>query len=144
MRKFAIIFTLLITSFIYTNAQTNEDVTVSASKKGAYIQFDNLIFNFDTIIFGQEAKHDFLFKNTGTDTLKISEVRSTCGCTVPKWNSNAIAPGQSDKITVLYDSHRSGGFSKGITIYSNARNNEVIIMIEGEVTDNPKKPILGQ
>jgi hypothetical protein len=144
MKKFLILITFLVSSYTFVIAQTNEDVTVSASKTGAYIQFDNPIFNFDTLIFGQEAKHDFFFKNTGTDTLKISEVRSTCGCTVPKWNSNAIAPGQSDKITVIYDSHRSGGFSKGITIYSNARNNEVIIMIEGEITDNPNKPILGQ
>ena len=44
-------------------------------------------------------------------------------------------PGQSEKITVKYNTHRAGPFRKTITVYSNAENNVVILKIRGKVVD---------
>jgi hypothetical protein len=43
----------------------------------ANIKFDSLTFDMGTIHEGSmdNAKHDFIFKNTGTDTLKIGKVK---------------------------------------------------------------------
>lgn len=145
MIKQIIIFFSLIGSVNYVAySQTFADATVKKTRNGSYIEFVKTQHNFGTITFGEPALYDFVFTNTGNEPLIISNVKSTCGCTIVQWNNQPIAPGSSEKIPVSYDTKRSGGFSKGITVYSNAVNKEVILIIEGEVTANPNKPVLGE
>lgn len=109
----------------------------------AHIEFKETAHNFGTIIFGQPAICSFDFVNTGSDTLVISEIQSTCGCTVPKWSREPVPPKAKGTITVSYDSQRSGEFEKGITVFSNAENSAILLVIRGSVTTNPHKFILG-
>ena len=143
MKRYTIITCLLIyISISYSFAQS--DSTANQQKNGAFIQFKTLSHNFGKIIFSQEATYNFEFTNTGNTPLKISNVKSSCGCTIPKWSSEEIAPQSTGEIIVKYDSKRSGEFYKGITIYSNATNGDIVLIIEGEVTQNPNKPVLGE
>lgn len=141
-----IILALIFASALFSQgySQSFSDATVKKNTTGPYIDFAVTTHNFGTITFGEPASYSFVFTNSGTEPLIITNVRSTCGCTVPQWNTQKIAPGASDTITVSYDTKRSGGFSKGITVYTNAVNKEVILIIEGEVTANPNKPVLGE
>lgn len=109
----------------------------------AHIAFKNVRHDFGKVIFGQPAEHDFVFTNTGIDTLIIKEVQSTCGCTIPTWSQEPVAPGEKGVISVSYDTRRSGEFEKGITVFSNADNSAVLLVIAGFVTPNPHKEILG-
>ncbi|MCQ2960252.1 MAG: DUF1573 domain-containing protein [Bacteroidales bacterium] len=109
----------------------------------AHIEFKEGRHDFGKVIFGQPAVHDFVFVNTGVDTLIINEVQSTCGCTIPKWSDEPVAPGNKGVISVSYDTHRSGEFEKGITVFSNADNSAMLLVIAGFVTPNPNKQILG-
>jgi len=135
---------LLILLLVCATATTMYSQNEKKKKKGAYITFTNTNFDFDTIIFGQEATHEFTFTNTGNEPLTISNVKSTCGCTIPKWSSEEIQSGGTGSVLVKYDSNRSGGFTKGVTVYSNAVNGDIILIIEGTVTPNPNKAILGE
>lgn len=109
----------------------------------AHILFKEGSHDFGNIIFGEPAKFDFEFKNIGFDTLIISEVQSTCGCTIPKWSSDPVLPGEKGIVEVSYDTRRSGFFEKGITVFSNADNYALLLVIRGNVTSNPHKEILG-
>lgn len=109
----------------------------------AHIEFREGRHDFGKVIFGQPAEHDFVFVNTGSDTLIINEVQSTCGCTIPKWSQEPVAPGEKGVIAVSYDTRRSGEFEKGITVFSNADNSALLLVIAGYVTPNPHKEILG-
>ena len=98
-------------------------------------------FNFEneTIDYGKVAKDSngektFVFTNVGDAPLIIKNVQSSCGCTVPKKPENPIMPGEKGEIKVSYDTKRSGGFSKAITIFSNAKNARKVIKIKGFVT----------
>ncbi|HOS84449.1 MAG TPA: DUF1573 domain-containing protein [Bacteroidales bacterium] len=145
MKHFLHIPLLILCMFAsHVFSQSFSDATVKKQTKGPYIEFTKTTHSFGTITFGEPASYNFEFTNTGTEPLIITNVRSTCGCTVPQWNTQAIAPGASESITVSYDTKRSGGFSKGITVYTNAVNKEIILIIEGEVTANPNKPVLGE
>lgn len=110
----------------------------------AHIEFNTGVHDFGKIIFGEPASFDFVFTNTGADTLQINEVQSTCGCTIPKWSKEPVAPGEKGLITVSYDTRRSGEFEKGITVFSNADNSALLLVIKGLVTPNPHKEILGR
>ncbi|WP_440880734.1 DUF1573 domain-containing protein [Tenacibaculum sp. C7A-26P2] len=92
-------------------------LTVNAQE----IQFDEETIDYGKIAPGSEGKRVFKFTNVGDEPLIIESVQSTCGCTVPKKPEKPIMPGEKGEIEVSYDTKRKGGFSKAITIISNAK-----------------------
>lgn len=59
-----------------------------------------------TIKAGEKAVHIYKFKNTGKEPLIISDAKGSCGCTVPQWPKEPIAPGKGDKVE--FDSGKNG------------------------------------
>ena len=79
---------------------------------------------------GEEAVHYFEFTNTGTQALQIYEVRTTCSCTASEFPEKPVKPGESAKIKVTFDTHdKLGTYDKGVNIYSNAGEANLIITI---------------
>ena len=74
----------------------------------------------------------FTFTNTGNAPLVIHQAISSCGCTVPEYTMEPIAPGQTGTIN-NGKTKRPGVWKKSITIHSNAKNTPVRIYIEGEM-----------
>ncbi|CAI8329536.1 MAG: Uncharacterised protein [Polaribacter sejongensis] len=95
-------------------------------------------FEQETIDYGKiekasEGARVFVFTNVGNQPLIIETIKSSCGCTVPKKPEAPIMPGEKGEIKVSYDTKRVGGFSKSITISSNAKIPKKIIKIKGFV-----------
>ncbi len=97
------------------------------------IEFEKTEHDYGTIEQNGNGTTEFVFKNTGDAPLILSNVRSSCGCTVPKWPKDPIAPGESASINVKYDTRRTGSFSKTITVYSNAGTSPILLRIKGTV-----------
>lgn len=112
---------------------------VAVGQGTATITFDTLVVDYGTIIKGGDGVRQFKFTNTGTADLEITQVRSSCGCTIPKKPSAPIAPGDSDVIEVKYDTQRVGPIRKTITVASNASNGMVALKIKGEVQEEPEE-----
>lgn len=105
----------------------------------AEIQFEKEVHDFGNVKQGGDATTEFKFTNTGTEPLIISNAKGSCGCTVPEWPREPIAPGQSGAIKVKYDSKRVGPINKSVTITSNANNGaQKIIRIKGHIDAAPK------
>ena len=121
-----------------------------SQEKKAEISFEKTIINYGVIDKGSDGVREFIFTNTGDAPLVISEVNSSCGCTIPKKPEKPILPGESDKIQVKYDTQRVGLIRKSIRVTSNASNPSVYLKITGEVindnningTEESKKSIL--
>lgn len=94
------------------------------------------------IKYGGKAVTTVQIKNTGDKPLIISEAKATCGCTVPKWPKDPIAPGQSAPMTVEYTTtKKAGAFNKTVTISSNAvTEGRKIFRIKGVVEADPNAP----
>ena len=103
------------------------------------ITFEKTVIDYGTVEKGANGIRDFVFTNTGDAPLIISNVKSTCGCTIPKKPEKPIMPGESDKIQVKYDTKRVGFIRKSITVTSNASNPNVILKITGQVMADNKK-----
>ena len=101
----------------------------------AIITFDSLTIDYGTVVKGENGIRQFKFTNTGTSDLNITQVRSSCGCTIPKKPDAPIAPGESDVIEVKYDTERIGPIRKTITVASNASSPMVALKIKGEVVE---------
>ena len=97
------------------------------------ITFDKTTHDYGTIEQNGDGNCEFKFTNDGKEPLILSNVRSSCGCTVPEWPRQPILPGQSDAIKVHYDTKRVGMISKTITVYSNAKEATVVLNIKGNV-----------
>jgi len=111
---------------------------VAVAQDVATISFDTLVIDYGQISKGADGVRQFKFTNTGTADLEITQVRSSCGCTIPKKPEAAVAPGASDVIEVKYDTERVGPIRKTITVASNASNGMVALKIKGEVLDPQK------
>ncbi|MBC7486751.1 MAG: DUF1573 domain-containing protein [Cytophagaceae bacterium] len=98
-------------------------LTVMAQSKGPAIEIKEDYYDFGDIKQGAVVEHVFKFTNTGDSILVLQKVYSTCGCTIPSYPKEGIAPGQSGEITVKFNSEGKMGLNnKIITILSNARN----------------------
>lgn len=115
---------------------------ISAQKKVAKIEFKTDVIDYGTIEKGSDGVRIFEFTNTGDAPLVISNVKSTCGCTVPAWPKKPVMPGETGEIKVKYDTKRVNPIRKTITVYSNAETPTVALKIKGQVVDPNKTSVL--
>lgn len=115
---------------------------VFAQDKVAKIEFKTDTIDYGTIEKGADGLRVFEFTNTGNAPLIVSEVKSTCGCTVPKKPEGPIMPGEKGEISVKYDTNRVNPIRKTITVISNADTPTVALKIKGEVVDPANASVL--
>jgi hypothetical protein len=133
MKKLLFSLLLLLVGILFTNK-------VSAQiESGAKIDFSKETHDYGTIKYGADGTCTFEFKNSGNAPLIISNAKGSCGCTVPVWPKEPIAPGAKGVITVKYDTKRAGAINKTVTITSNAVNEpNKIVRIKGNVLPAPE------
>lgn len=130
-----ILFTLMLT-FVASAAMNKVSAQI---EQGAKIEFAKETHDYGTIAHGSDGTCVFEFKNTGNSELIITNAKGSCGCTVPEWPKEPIAPGATASIKVSYDTKRPGAISKNVTIFSNAVGNETkVIYITGTVLPAPE------
>ncbi len=156
--KKLVCFTLIAFLFASFSLQAQEsskkpkDATKTeqnAAKKGkkakvAEITFESLEHDYGNIYKGDNGECEFVFKNTGKAPLQITNARASCGCTVPSWPRDPIAPGKKSVIKVKYDTNRLGTINKSITVTSNAVNNSVVLHIKGHISEKPAESVPAQ
>jgi hypothetical protein len=113
--------------------------TASASAEKASVDapvfnFQSDLFDFGEITQGEQVSHSFEFENTGTSDLIISTASGSCGCTVPSYPKNPIAPGQKANIDVVFNSEgKEGKQEKTVTIMANTNPAATVLKIKGNV-----------
>lgn len=104
------------------------------SPNATSIQFEKTIHNFGKIKDGASVSYTFKFKNTGNKPLKIMNAKGSCGCTVPKWPKEPIAPGANGEIQVTFNSKgKSGKQHKSVTLTANTDPANTRLYIKAEV-----------
>ncbi len=94
------------------------------------ISFKVLEHDFGEVIEGEKPSFDFEFTNKGNAPLILTNVRASCGCTTPHWPREPIKPGDSAKITAVYNSKgRPGAFHKSITVQTNDPDERLVVLI---------------
>lgn len=84
------------------------------------IRFRETQHNFGNVNEGDVVEYTFKFSNVGQSTLKITNVKTSCGCTAALISSDKIQPGEEGTLNVkLNTKNRSGKVSKTITVNSN-------------------------
>ena len=102
------------------------------------IKFKKETHDYGTVKYDGNGEGAFEFKNTGKAPLIISNAQGSCGCTVPEWPKEPIAPGKSAVIKVKYDTKRPGPINKTITVTSNAKAEPTKVLTIVGTVENQK------
>ena len=105
----------------------------AAPANAGVLSFETEEIDYGTIQQNASGERTFKFKNTGKSPIVITNVQTSCGCTVPEYAKTPVLAGQSSEIKVKYDTNRLGVFKKTITVVSNASEPSKVIRIKGEV-----------
>ncbi|HOK09136.1 MAG TPA: DUF1573 domain-containing protein [Candidatus Hydrogenedens sp.] len=101
-------------------AQKEATASVESTGGTPKITCDEPEFDFGERSNDEKVEHEFVIKNAGDGLLKISNVKTTCGCTVAQPEKKEIAPGDTTKIkATLTLAGRQGPIAKQITVDSN-------------------------
>ena len=113
------------------------------SLQGQLLQ--ELAFNETTHDFGSikevegPVEYEFVFTNTGSNPITVTNVRASCGCTTPGWTKEEVAPGENGFVKARYDpKNRPGPFKKSLTITTNGTQESYVLFIEGQVEPRPR------
>lgn len=104
------------------------------------IDFKETTVQFGTLKQGDKFEYDFEFTNNGDAPLLITNAKGSCGCTVPNYTREPIAPGASDKIHVVFNSAgKKGQQHKTVTLQTNASTTPVVLHLQGTVVVSETK-----
>lgn len=147
MKKLLLGITLIALSFSCKENAANKvdeaNVTAAAERdananKFPVLTFDKTEHDFGTIKKNQAVETVFSYKNTGNAPLVITDIKSSCGCTVPEdWSKEPLLPGKSNKFTVKYNGAGPNKISKSITVTANTEKGTEIVTISANVLEIP-------
>jgi hypothetical protein len=125
--------TFLLVAFVlslFNAAPTEFD---KYDSKVAIIKFKTEVIDYGNVIQNSDGNRHFSFINEGDAPLLITNVKTTCGCTVPSYSKAPILPGESGEIQIKYNTKRLGAFTKTVTVMSNAEGGNKILKIKGTI-----------
>ena len=153
--KKLITLSIALLAFTFSNAQETTKITKKTTTKttkttktilpkveGAGMVFASETIDYGTVAANSDGKREFVFTNNGNKPLIITNATGSCGCTVPTYSKEPIAPGAKGVSGVKYDTSRAGQpFTKTVTITSNAAGTpSKTLTIKGNVlaAESPK------
>jgi hypothetical protein len=102
------------------------------------IKFEKLVHDYGTIYKNESGVCTFTFKNMGKADLLLTNVSSSCGCTVPEWPKEPVPYKKSATIKVSYNTANVGPINKSVFVDSNA-GERITLSIKGAVIEPPKE-----
>ena len=136
--KNTLLLALSLTAAAYTtaHAQTTTAAKPVGPVAGPAITFEEVKYDFGSVVAGGTVDHTFKFKNTGTAPLIISNIGVSCGCTTPEWTKAPVLPGKTGSIAAHFNSTGKMGMqNKVLTIESNAPAGNTTVSLVGEVKE---------
>lgn len=103
------------------------------------MKFKEETHDFGNLQQGAPAVHEFVFSNTGKEPIIVQNAKGSCGCTVPSYSKDPVAPGKTGAIKVSYDSKRVGPINKTVTVTSNVGT--TVLHIKGNIEKTPETSV---
>jgi uncharacterized protein DUF1573 len=118
---------------------SEENVAAAAERDAEATKFPVMVFeesefDFGTIDQGTPVEHVFKFTNTGDADLIIVDAKSSCGCTVPEYTKDPVAPGATGELLVKFNGSGKNQVSKTVTITANTQAGKETLKIKAFVT----------
>lgn len=109
----------------------------AASGDFAVISLDKTEHDFGTIQDGTPVETVFKYTNTGKSMLVVSNIKSTCGCTVPSNYTKEVQPGETGEFTVKFNGKGNGKVTKSLTMVTNTEKGQIPVKISAFIEKDP-------
>ncbi|WP_130733326.1 DUF1573 domain-containing protein [Flavobacterium sp. J27] len=141
------IVALFITSLSFAQAVEAKKVvtkapnTVAAAQtKASAMKWNTETHEFGEIEKGKPVSYEFTFTNTTNETVLITNVKPSCGCTAANYTKTPIKPGEKGSITATYNAANPGNFTKTVTVTTSEEGAAPkVLIIKGNVKTEEKK-----
>ncbi len=110
--------------------------TPAAQKPTSPVTWNEVVYDFGEIKKGTPVSHDFSFTNTTKQTVLITNVKASCGCTATNYTKTPVKPGEKATVTATYNAATAGNFSKTVTVSLNENEVPKVLTIKGKVIDS--------
>jgi hypothetical protein len=149
MKKlFLLLSTIVLVSFSSCKKKATEKINQENVEKAAErdaqavifpsLTFDKTTHDFGEIMNGTPVETKFTYTNTGKSPLVVTDIKSTCGCTVPQgWSKEPLAPGASSQFTVKFNGKGANKVSKTITLTTNTEKGREQVRISAFIKPDP-------
>ncbi len=126
MIKLKINYLIFILFFVFTQCNKSKETILI---------FDKISYDFGTFDWsrGKTKTINFKYTNKGSNPLIITNIETSCGCTIPDWNNEPLMPNETSNLKIIYDSKTLGRFKKSITVFYNGESSPQKLIIKGEV-----------
>lgn len=133
--KKLILSTVFVFGVVFIAIGQSPTVTVESGDPTSMSKFkwEKTTHNFGKIEQGKPVSTEFIFTNTGSIPLVISNVKGSCGCTVTDYAKEPIAPGKQGNVKATFNAVASGSFHKSIRVMANVEGGLETLFIKGEV-----------
>ncbi|WP_432670718.1 DUF1573 domain-containing protein [Flavobacterium sp. SM2513] len=119
---------------IVTEKVETTPAVVNPDGKFAKMDFSTLEHDFGTINGDDRVETVFTFTNTGDTDLIISKAQGSCGCTVPDYPKQPIAPGEKADIKVSFSPKGKNGMqNKTVTLTTNTATGTETLTIKANI-----------
>ena len=113
---------------------SNTNIKISTEKVANAVS--GILWKSEEIDLGEIAQNQpksivFEFKNTGKNDVIITNVKASCGCTATDYTKTPVKPGQTAKITAVFNAAAKGTFKKNITVTTNSEETPKILAFKG-------------
>ena len=149
MKSFRLFVALLTVFILFHSCKTKQDnkeittaiVNNTVTTDGEYekgtlpkFKFEKRTHDFGEIIQGEQVSYTFKYKNVGGSDLVLRQAKGSCGCTVPQWSKEPLAPGEEAEIEIIFNSSgKKGNQRKTMTLLANTQPNKEVLTIIGEI-----------
>ena len=126
-----------------------ENVSQAAERDAVAADFPVLTFSelehdFGEIENGTPVETVFSYTNTGKAPLVITDIKSTCGCTVPQdWSKEPLSPGESSQFTVKFNGKGKNKVTKTVTVTANTEAGKEQVKITAFIKPDPNAATVG-
>jgi len=138
-RNILTLTTIFVIWFNFLSCKSNSEQEKKSVKYNgiANIEFLDTIHDFGILKEGEIAEYTFKYKNTGTAPLKIKNIVTDCGCTVPEYDKKPLLPGENAKIKVTFDSQGfRNNIYKTITVKTNTKSKNRTLVLTAFIKNN--------
>jgi hypothetical protein len=147
-KKFLLLSTIALVSFTSCKEKATEKINQENVEKAAErdaqaivfpsVTFDKTTHDFGEIMNGTPVETVFTYTNSGKSPLVVTDIKSTCGCTVPQgWSREPLAPGASSQFTVKFNGKGANKVSKTITLTTNTEKGREQVRISAFIKPDP-------
>ncbi len=113
--------------------QSSASLNVSSVAKTASIKWKQVEIDLGEITQNKPVTVEFEFTNTGELPLVISGVQASCGCTSTNFSKTPVLPGETSKVSAIYNAASKGSFKKTVTVTTNAEEAVKVLTLMGSV-----------